>query len=180
MPLPFVLLAQVALGIFTAKLPADSNLYRRAIQLITVGTTIARFRVNVLAGAKGGRAVEDHLREENCSSDFCSEEKESLCHNPLGPWDVFYGVWGWSLVCGSFACCGSLIDPCCTHRNCYKKFHFQVANVAGAGLRGLRREVARVSKSCGSPCLRFSDVLKLRKCIRHGRRGDFVAIRTRV
>ena len=35
LPLPFVLLAQVALGIFTAKLPADSNLYRRAIQLIT-------------------------------------------------------------------------------------------------------------------------------------------------
>ena len=32
LPLPFVLLAQVALGIFTAKLPADSNLYRRAIQ----------------------------------------------------------------------------------------------------------------------------------------------------
>jgi hypothetical protein len=35
LPLPFVLLAQVALGIFTAKLPADSNLYRRTIQLIT-------------------------------------------------------------------------------------------------------------------------------------------------
>ena len=49
LPLPFVLLAQVALGIFTAKLPADSNLYRRAMQLITVGMSIARFRVNVLA-----------------------------------------------------------------------------------------------------------------------------------
>ena len=45
-------------------------------------------------------------REENCSSDFCSEEKESLCHNPLGPWDVFYGVWGWSLVCGSLRVAG--------------------------------------------------------------------------
>ena len=85
-------------------------------------------------------------REENCSSDFCSEEKESLCHNPLGPWDVFYGVWGWSLVCGSLRVAGlqsTLAVPIGIAIKSY--IHFQVANVAGAGLRGLRREVARGS-----------------------------------
>ena len=75
LPLPFVLLAQVALGIFTAKLPADSSLYRRAIQMITVGTTIARFRVNVLAGAKGGRTVEDHLARRIVPATFAARKR---------------------------------------------------------------------------------------------------------
>jgi hypothetical protein len=60
-------------------------------------------RLGGCQGRPGGRGPP---REENCSSDFCSEEKESLCHNPLGPWDVFYGVWGWSLVCGSLRVAG--------------------------------------------------------------------------
>ncbi|CAL1155115.1 unnamed protein product [Cladocopium goreaui] len=54
-----------------------------------------------LGGCQGRPDGRGPPREENCSSDFCSEEKDSLCHNPLG-----------------------------------------------AGLRGLRREVAR-----GSPRL---------------------------
>ena len=64
---------------------------------------------------------------------------------PIRPLGCFLRGLGVESCLRVVACCGSLIDPCCTHRNCYKKLHFQVANVAGAGLRGLRREVARGS-----------------------------------
>ena len=54
---------------------------------------------------------------------------------PIRPLGCFLRGLGVESCLRVVACCGSLIDPCCTHRNCYKKLHFQVANVAGAGLR---------------------------------------------
>ncbi|CAL1172282.1 unnamed protein product [Cladocopium goreaui] len=75
-------------------------------------------------------------REENCSSDFCREErgKGELVPQPNRPLECFFPG---CVAKGSFflgirglgvesclrvvARCGSPIDPCCTYRNCYKK-----------------------------------------------------------
>ena len=75
--------------------------------------------------------------------------KGELVPQPIRPLGCFLWGLGVESCLRVVACCGSLIDPCCTHRNCYKKVTFSSCE----------------RSRCGTSCL------KLRKCIRRGRRG---------